>query len=245
MSRIVKNSVLIGTCGFAEAQDRTFHDFEILEVQQTFYQPPGISTAKRWRQKAPADFVFTVKAWQLITHRAGSPTYRKLKEKLSKEELAQAGDFRWNEVTYAAWEQTLAIAQSLWAEAVLFQTPKSFSPTKENLRQLTQFFDHIRRKGQMLVFEPRGEGWTDHLLFKLSADCGLVPGIDPFLRPPLMENFRLHGRPAYRYHHRYTDEELKKLVAMIGNRGTTRVLFNNVFMAEDARRLMKLLGKQA
>lgn len=52
----------IGTCGFAEAQKNIFEDFSILEVQKSFYQPPKIETAKRWRRKAPSDFAFTVKA---------------------------------------------------------------------------------------------------------------------------------------------------------------------------------------
>jgi uncharacterized protein YecE (DUF72 family) len=32
--------VLVGTCGFAEAQQKSFHEFDILEIQQTFYEPP-------------------------------------------------------------------------------------------------------------------------------------------------------------------------------------------------------------
>ncbi|MHC1610664.1 MAG: DUF72 domain-containing protein [Candidatus Methanospirareceae archaeon] len=33
--------------------------------------------AERWRLRAPKEFEFTVKAWQLITHEPTSPTYRK------------------------------------------------------------------------------------------------------------------------------------------------------------------------
>lgn len=63
-----RRTLHVGTCGFAEAQDDLFRDFSILEVQKTFYQPPKVETAQRWRRKAPSDFVFTMKAWQLITH---------------------------------------------------------------------------------------------------------------------------------------------------------------------------------
>lgn len=69
-------STPIGTCGFAESHAATFRDFGIVEIQQTFYQPPRDTTAEKWRAEAPQDFVFTLKAWQLITHEAASPTYR-------------------------------------------------------------------------------------------------------------------------------------------------------------------------
>jgi len=51
----------------------------VVEVQQTFYQIPRIATGKRWREEAPPDFEFTMKAWQLITHEPSSPTYRRLR----------------------------------------------------------------------------------------------------------------------------------------------------------------------
>jgi uncharacterized protein YecE (DUF72 family) len=89
----------IGTCGFADAQDKMFEVFSILEVQKSFYQPPKVETARRWRQRAPADFMFTVKAWQLITHEATSPAYRCLNESLSDAELDQRGRFQSNETT--------------------------------------------------------------------------------------------------------------------------------------------------
>lgn len=76
-------SCRIDTCGFAEAQDKVFEDFSILEVQKTFYQPPKVETAKRWRRRVPPEFAFAAKAWQLITHESSSPTYRRLSESLS------------------------------------------------------------------------------------------------------------------------------------------------------------------
>ncbi|MGD8594502.1 MAG: DUF72 domain-containing protein [Gammaproteobacteria bacterium] len=116
----------MGTCGFAEAQQRLFHDFTILEVQQTFYQLPRVSTAQRCRSTAPKDFIFALKAWQLITHKATSPIYRRLNEPLSEQALARCGDFKWDNVTQMAWERTIAIADALNATVIVFQTPKRF-----------------------------------------------------------------------------------------------------------------------
>lgn len=75
--------VKIGCCGFPVARRRYWEGLAAVEIQRTFYQPPRLETARRWRQGAPVDFEFTLKAWQLITHEASSPTYRRLRRPLS------------------------------------------------------------------------------------------------------------------------------------------------------------------
>lgn len=231
--------VLVGTCGFAEAQARLFQDFDILEVQKTFYQPPRCATAQRWREAAPPDFIFTVKAWQLITHEAKSPTYRRLTEPLTMAELEQAGAFRWNAVTRMAWEKTQQIADALQAKAIVVQTPQSFAPTEKNLDRLMGFFSQIDRRERKIVFEPRGPAWHDEIIGRLVKTLDLIHGADPFIREPAgegMRYFRLHGRPAYHYAYRYTDEDLCLLESKLSPAWPNCVLFNNTAMAEDARR---------
>ncbi len=90
----VTPSVTIGCCGFRAARAAYFAQLPAVEVQHTFYQPPQPATLARWRAEAPPGFTFTVKAWQLITHVATSPTYRRLKRPLTEEERPQAGAFR-------------------------------------------------------------------------------------------------------------------------------------------------------
>lgn len=236
---------LVGTCGFAEAQEKTFHDFGLLEVQHSFYHPPRAATAARWRERAGGGFVFTLKAWQLITHEASSPTYRRLKAPLSARELTRAGGFRWNATTRMAWDRTLEIAEALQAAAVVFQTPRSFLPTPRNIRHLCHFFERIERQGRRMVFEPRGEAWRDDVVRPLVGDLELVHGVDPFLRRPVgkgLRYFRLHGRPAYHYRYRYTDADLRTLQAMLSRAWPNLVLFNNDAMADDARRFLRRLG---
>jgi uncharacterized protein YecE (DUF72 family) len=241
-----KNNVLVGTCGFSEAQQKIFQEFSILEIQQTFYQPPKVATAAKWRSTSPNDFIFTLKAWQLITHEATSPTYRRLTEPLSDQSLSQCGDFKWNATTQMAWKRTVEIAAALKAKAVLFQTSRSFIPTKENLQRLRNFFHRIDRHNYRLVFEPRGDAWNDELLKSLVSDLDLVHGVDPFLRKPVgrgLRYFRLHGRPAYHYQYRYTDQELIELQKMLNCNWPNYVLFNNISMAEDARRFLLRLAQ--
>lgn len=237
----------VGTCGFAEAQDTLFADFSILEVQKTFYQPPKVETAQRWRRKAPSDFVFTLKAWQLITHESSSPTYRRLRESLTDEALDRCGRFRWNETTREAWARTQEIADALDAEAILFQTPKSFEPTGENLTHLRTFLSEIDRRGRTMVFEPRGSAWTDEIVRDLATDLNFVHGVDPFLRSPVtngLQYFRLHGRPEYTYSYSYTEQDFATLEAERSTSEAAWLLFNNRTMADDARALQERFGSE-
>lgn len=238
--------IRVGCCGFAVARDRLYAEFDVVEVQQTFYQPPSTATAARWRAVAPDRFVFTLKAWQLITHGPTSPTYRRLREPLTNAQLGQAGAFRWNDLTRMAWERTQDVADALGAPLVVLQTPRSFTPTPENLGRLYRFFENADRRGRGLVFEPRGEAWDDAIVTHVIRDLDLVHGVDPFLQAPAGNGpryYRLHGLPAYRYHYRYTDAELAALRGMINADRPTWILFNNDHMAEDARRFARLVRR--
>jgi len=241
-----RRQIRVGTCGFAESHAQTFRDFDVLEVQQSFYQPPRVETVLRWRAEAPRDFVFILKAWQLITHEPNSPTYRRLRASLSQRQLRMCGGFRWNAVTRMAWSRTLGLAEALGARAILFQTPKSFTPEAAHVERLYRFFESIDRDSSLrLAFEPRGEAWTDALLRTIVHDLGLVHVVDPFLRRPVgrgLRYFRLHGRPAYHYHYRYTGADLQALLSMFSGPWPHWVLFNNDHMAADARRFRKLLN---
>lgn len=231
----------VGACGFRTSHERTFTRFDVLEVQKTFYQPPQISTAERWRSEAPDRFAYTLKAWQLITHEASSPTYRRRTDQLTDEEKSQVGSFRWNEVTRRGWERTRAIANALDAEGIVFQTPASFEPCDRQLDRLRSFFSSIDRGDRYLVFEPRGDAWTDEVLTPLVEDLDLVHGVDPFIRSPVgpgLRYYRLHGRPAYAYSYGYTESDLEELRDALSETTANRVLFNNSNMVEDAVRFI-------
>jgi uncharacterized protein YecE (DUF72 family) len=42
--------------------------FNIIEINNTFYSLPKLSIVQNWNVQVPADFKFTVKVWQEITH---------------------------------------------------------------------------------------------------------------------------------------------------------------------------------
>lgn len=237
-------SVKVGLCGASMALTSYAERFRVLEVQQTFYEPPREATLRRWRASVPPAFEFTIKAWQLITHEARSSTYRRLRTPLSAEERAEVGGFRWTPVVARAWDTTVSCAAILEATAILLQCPASFRPTEPAIARLRAFATQAPRPaGVRLLWEPRGP-WPDELVRGLCEELDLTHAADPFLRPSLtpLAYYRLHGITGAR--HVYTDAELARLAAAVDDR-PAYVMFNNLPRADDAQRFSRLLHQAA
>ena len=231
----------VGLCGFTINAAEYFATFDTLEVQQTFYEPPSKLTMTRWREQAPAGFVFTIKAWQIITHRATSNTYRRLRSHVDR---AECGAFQLNDTVRHAWGVTRDCARLLHAKAILFQCPASFRPTPENIDNMRRFFGGIdRMPGVHWLWEPRGDLWTDDVVLDLCGELNLVHTVDPFMRPsltPEITYWRLHGIGSH--YRSYGDEELRDLASRLpAEARETYVMFNNIPRAGDAKRFMASL----
>lgn len=237
---------LIGCCGWREARARYFEHFPVVELQDAFYEPPAIPLATKWRNLAPPSFRFCVKAWQLITHTPKSPTYRRLKSRLSTTEAELTGSFKPTEQVWLAWERTEGVARALRASVVLFQCPKSFEPTAEHISSFREFFSRVQKNEFRLAWEPRGD-WPSELVAELCGQFDLLHCVDPFEREAVQGDslyWRLHGRGGYSY--RYSDLELAQLSEKLKRdeertTGPSYVLFNNVWMKEDAQRFQTLI----
>jgi uncharacterized protein YecE (DUF72 family) len=236
--------ITIGCCGWAESQAKYYRDFGIIEVQETFYQPGRLKKYERWKAGAPAGFRFAVKAWQLITHEPSSPTYRRLKTPIAAARKNRYGCFRPTEEVLAAWEVTLMAAQTLGSTLILFQSPANFRPTAENRRNLRAFFRSIDRGAATLIWEPRGD-WDPGEIKRLCGALDLVHCVDPFTARPVhggIRYYRLHGRPGYDLRYRYTMQDLRELLRTV-DRKRVYVLFNNLSMLKDAKRLRRLIAQ--
>ena len=233
--------VRVGLCGFSMAFEDYVREFPVVEVHQTFYEPPRDATMRRGRAEAPADFEFTLKAGQLVTHDASSPTYRRLRRPLTATQRAETGSFRTTPIVLDAWARTLECVALLRATAVLLQCPRSFGPTDDNVGRMRAFFAAVERPaGVRVLWEPRGE-WPPDVVRDLCRDLRLVHVVDPFVTQtvtPEETYFRLHGITGAR--HVYTDEELARLAGMLPARPATPpyVLFNNLPRVGDARRFV-------
>jgi uncharacterized protein YecE (DUF72 family) len=237
----------IGLCGFTMAFEDYVREYRLVEVQQTFYEPPRDGTMRRWRALAPSDFEFTIKAWQLVTHDASSPTYRRLRSPLTDVDRAEVGGFRLSPVVLRAWERTLECAAILRATAILLQCPASFRPTEDNIDRLRGFCRTVERPpGVRILWEPRGP-WPAEVVVPLCRDLDLVHVVDPFVSTtvtPEQTYLRLHGITGAR--HVYTDAELDQLADMVpvAPAQPAYVLFNNLPRVEDARRFRAVLARR-
>ncbi len=236
----------IGVCGFCLPQTQLFSTFGCLEVQQTFYWPPQLKTVERWRRTAPADFEFTLKAFQAITHSYNHRTYRKVR--FNPDELAQCGGFRDTAVVRSAWELTRSLAVALDSEFVVFQCPPSFAATDETIRSVRAFFSWATRGKLRFAWEPRHATWTVELITSLCRELDLIHTVDPFEQESVWGEpryYRLHGRALggyrYDYDYRYSDAELASLEQRFAN-ASAYCMFNNKQMAADAERFERLLA---
>ncbi|MEM3728923.1 MAG: DUF72 domain-containing protein, partial [Candidatus Bathyarchaeia archaeon] len=199
----------------------------------TFYEYPKLETVEGWREKAPENFEFTVKAHQDISHKA---------------------KMRLDETSRKAFETMKQICKTLKAKILLIQTPGSFRPDK--LSEAEKFFEAVDREGLTLVWETRGPEWEKPEVYEklkqVLSRLDVVHVTDPFRVLPAYTNqtayFRLHGLGEELYYYQYTDEELRQLSEIAKNfeaeGKTVYVLFNNLAMFEDGLRFMQYLSSR-
>lgn len=236
------SKIVVGCCGFALAQEKYFTGFPCVEVDSSFYNLPKLETATRWRETAPVGFQFAMRAWQVITHSADSPTYKRTR--IDPRDRPHCGGFGFNPTIRWAWEETFQVAKTLEAFLVLFQCPAGFRSNKENVANLRKFFERAKRGKFLMGWEPRGV-WDPELVAKLCDDLDLVHVVDPLKASPTgrakLRYFRLHGLSGCR--HRYTEDELRRLKEICeGERVPVYCLFNNVAMAANAQQFARLVS---
>ena len=247
--------VKIGTCGWSASRSKYYERFRVVEIQRTFYKLPRSSTAEKWRREAPVDFEFSVKAWQVLTHSPRSPTWRKSGLEAGRGEADRYGLLRPTEENFRAWERVAEVCEILRARVCVFQTPPSFGYSEENASRVEAFFSSIDRRGLVLAWEPRGT-WREHLdaVERLCESLDLVHVVDVLRLEPArvgdIAYFRLHGLGGreVNYRYKYTDEDLARLAELVSRYGAAcsevYVMFNNVYMFDDASRLKELLRER-
>jgi uncharacterized protein YecE (DUF72 family) len=238
--------VLVGCCGFPFSKKKYYGEFSVVEVQSTFYKLPKVETAARWREEAPENFEFIVKAWQAITHPWGSPTWRRYGGE-PPGRLENYGLLKYTEENCRAWEETVKICRALGCEKVLIQLPPSLRLTSDNMGEVFDFIRYMSGSGLRLIIEPRHESWECGEARRLFEELGIVHCVDPFKDRPWGTGdfyyFRLHGIDGYNYSYKYTDEDLRRLIEIVsGLEKKVYVLFNNKYMYEDSKRFMGMLG---
>ena len=243
--------VLVGTCGFQRSRRLHYSNLDVLEVQQTFYDPRDVELFATWRSEAPESFTFTVKAWMLVSHEPGR-LWSRLKGPIPGDK-SNYGGLKVTKETLWAWEETLKAVEALKAPIIVVQTPPSFGYSDRNVEVAIKFFTTVERRGRTIVWEPRGDWWDNmEALEMVAKEAEVLVGGD-ILRgrlPPRSQRIvyaRLHGLGGdeVNYKYKYTDSDLEKLRAIIEDIKPVEayILFNNVYSYDDALRFKALISK--
>ncbi|OLE29388.1 MAG: hypothetical protein AUG44_04360 [Actinobacteria bacterium 13_1_20CM_3_71_11] len=231
--------------------------FPLVEVDATYYSPPAEATAALWAQRSPADFLFNIKAFSLLT---GHPTkvsaiYKDLRPETEKKNIypddltPQAYEDVWTRFLSAL--DPLVEAGKLGA--ILFQFPPWFTIRHSNKQYLLEVAK--RCSPLRVAVELRHESWfagdnqaetldflrKHHLPF-VSVDMpqGHKSSIPPVLEATAdLAVVRFHGHSEHwtskdiyeKFGYLYPDQELKswapKLQKMSQETAQTHVLMNN------------------
>jgi uncharacterized protein YecE (DUF72 family) len=212
--------------------EKYFETFSLVELNSTFYQYPQERTVEGWRENAPKNFEFTVKAHQDISHKA----------RLKAEETS-----------FQAFEHMNQICKALGSKILLIQTPGSFKPDK--LADAEGFFRKVNRGNLILVWETRGPAWEAKEVYKKLGQAleklNVTHVTDPLRILPAYTGrvayFRLHGLGERMYYFQHTDAELRRLRELVTPYGMEGkeiyIHFNNLSMFEDGMRFMEYLSK--
>ena len=248
--------VYLGTCGPRVRLSQYVTLFNALEINATFYRFPSGRSLKNWQKalRDLPDFGLSLKVYQGLTHPPHLPTWKRsgLTPEERKALQGKVGCLKLTSETQAFWQQTLALAQTLKARFLLFQAPAACQ--KEGLEEA--FWEWA------LPLKPPHCSWgleirweEPKLLDRLWQRYQVVPVFDPLLFPALFERFkdlprlyfRLHGGlkgGRLDYRKRYSEEELTLLAQKIKGLRSQEVwiLFNNVYMHEDALSFKEILA---
>jgi len=242
--------IYVGCCGTPGGLKNYSKEFKVTELNSTFYRLPKVETVRRWRQTVPENFIFTVKCHQAISHPITSPTWKRSGVKDLEKLKDKVGFLNPTEEVLGFWKQTLEVCETLRSPLCLIQLPASFKENEKNVENARKFFSKIERRGLAIALELRG--WSIKGFKQMCEEFDLISCVDPLKDGPLhfskkkIGYFRLHGgyqggRINYRY--RYTIEDLKDLKNRIEKYecDTAYIMFNNVYMKENAKEFIELL----
>jgi uncharacterized protein YecE (DUF72 family) len=245
--------------------------FPLVEVDSTYYSPPAESTVGLWASRTPADFLFNVKAFSLLT---GHPTqpgklYKDLRPDTDKKNI-YPGDLS-PQAYEDVWSRFLSALDPLVDAGklgvLLFQFPPWFTIRRANKEYLLEVAK--RCSPLRVAIELRHESWfsgdnqgetldflRQHELPFVAVDMpqGHKSSIPPVLAATSdVAVVRFHGhsdnwtsRDIYeKFGYNYSDQELEswapKLAELSEQATQTHVLLNNCYSDYAQRNGKKLL----
>jgi len=240
----------VGCCGIPGGLTKYSGEFDVVELNSTFYKLPMKETARKWRDTVPEEFVFTVKCHQAVTHLVTSPTWKRSGVKDYSKLKDRVGFLKPTREVFDAWRQTLEICRILASPTCLVQLPVGFRETEENKANAKEFFSKIDRAGMIIALELRG--WSREGFGEVCRKNDLTSCVDPFMQESVwlsrkkVAYLRLHGsyeKDRINYKYRYSREELEELKNKLEIIEAEEMycFFNNMWMRDNALEFKQML----
>jgi uncharacterized protein YecE (DUF72 family) len=212
----------IGCSGFAVPASKYLKEFQMVEIAETTLGVPGPALVRRWIREAPPGFIFHAvapKDWVLDGFEP-SPTAPGL------------------------WDTFLPVARELRAENIVLLSPPESPWSKKSKSLATHALESACKiADRPIVWEPPA-GWPLKESEAIAKPLGIVVARDPTQHPPFQKRalayYRLCGPAGYKS--RYEDASIEAAAKTLKetNAEQTYVIFANVDMYSDAKRLRAL-----
>ncbi|UPT74426.1 MAG: DUF72 domain-containing protein [Elusimicrobiota bacterium] len=147
--------ITVGCAGYPVGRDRYWRSLSFVEAE-TGKGLPRLETLAAWRADIPAGGEASLQALRTITHGPQDSGFPASARKLPKNRQVLCGAFRESLEVHEAWMATKAAAEALGAKIVVFETPGSFLPGSDRLRDMYRFFKGAARGKLNFVWHPRG-----------------------------------------------------------------------------------------
>lgn len=196
--------------------------FNFVEVNSTFYEYPSIQAVESWRCTVPADFTFSVRCHQDLTHRIGlKPT----------------------EEAYSVFNKAKGYCKALHAPFLVLETPASQNLDAAGIGAARDFFASTATDGLRLVWEYRAPFTPE--VRGIMQDFGIIQSVDLSLQKPPLDADVVYSRVFGKGKHnlyQFTDEELSEIEENATSKPQVKkiaVSFHGARMYNDAARSQK------
>ncbi len=186
--------IKVGCAGYPVGRDRYWRSLSFHETD-TGKGLPKLETLAAWRADVPEGGEVALQALRTITHGPQDSGFPASGRKLPKNRQALCGAFQASLEVHEAWMATKAAAEAVGAKIVVFETPASFQPGPDRLRDMYGFFKKAIRSNLKFVWHPKGAEWSS-LEDKVCAELGLIRAFDPLRQPPPKKGGFLYMRPS-------------------------------------------------
>ena len=215
--------LLVGCSGFPVPATRYLREFPLVEIADTNLGVPGPALVRRWRREAPDGFLFTALAPRELT----------------------ADSFKPSAAADAAWDAFLPVLRDLDSRTVVVTTPPEIVSSKMTRASARGMFERLLAKDlPPMIWEPP-PSWDLKDAESAVKDLGVVVARDPTRHPAYMRGqlgyYRLPGPAGHKS--RYEDAAIEAAAKTVRDTKleTIYVIFGNVDMYADSKRLKKLL----